>query len=71
MSDAGKFISGTMQAMSAMIHLELPHVSAITKMDLLPPNALEECDLIYFTGSLTLRVVRSIPSSLILTCPRL
>lgn len=36
MSDAGKFIAGTMQALSAMLHLELPHVSVITKMDLLP-----------------------------------
>lgn len=28
--------TGTMQALSAMLHLELPHISVITKMDLLP-----------------------------------
>jgi len=31
-------IVGTMQALSAMLHLELPHVSVITKMDLLPAS---------------------------------
>jgi len=41
MSDHNKFIAGTLQALSAMIHLETPHVNVITKMDLLPPGSDE------------------------------
>jgi GTPase SAR1 family protein len=41
MSDHNKFIAGTLQALSAMIHLEAPHVNVITKMDLLPPGSDE------------------------------
>ena len=33
--DAAKFISGVMVALSAMVTLELPHVSILSKMDLL------------------------------------
>eukprot|EP01128_Nolandella_sp_AFSM9_P000850 TRINITY_DN10978_c0_g1_i1.p1 TRINITY_DN10978_c0_g1~~TRINITY_DN10978_c0_g1_i1.p1 ORF type:complete len:301 (+),score=85.32 TRINITY_DN10978_c0_g1_i1:87-905(+) len=44
LSDAGKFLSGTAQALSAMIHLELPHVNIISKMDLLP-NAQEHPEI--------------------------
>lgn len=33
-SDATKYISGTMTALSAMIQLELPHINVLTKMDL-------------------------------------
>eukprot|EP00240_Pyramimonas_obovata_P015596 CAMPEP_0118937892 /NCGR_PEP_ID=MMETSP1169-20130426/24075_1 /TAXON_ID=36882 /ORGANISM="Pyramimonas obovata, Strain CCMP722" /LENGTH=275 /DNA_ID=CAMNT_0006881655 /DNA_START=241 /DNA_END=1065 /DNA_ORIENTATION=+ len=32
-NDASKFISGCMQAMSAMVMLEVPHVNILTKMD--------------------------------------
>mmetsp|Transcript_13361 Transcript_13361/g.22556 ORF Transcript_13361/g.22556 Transcript_13361/m.22556 type:complete len:286 (+) Transcript_13361:132-989(+) len=32
-NDASKFIAGCMQAMSAMIMLEVPHVNVLTKMD--------------------------------------
>lgn len=32
---------GTLQALSAMIHISLPHVNVITKMDLLPEGADE------------------------------
>ncbi|KAK3238223.1 hypothetical protein CYMTET_51755 [Cymbomonas tetramitiformis] len=35
-SDSAKFISGTMQALSAMVMLELPHVNLLTKMDTVP-----------------------------------
>mmetsp|Transcript_26426 Transcript_26426/g.57647 ORF Transcript_26426/g.57647 Transcript_26426/m.57647 type:complete len:277 (+) Transcript_26426:143-973(+) len=33
-TDAAKFISGSMQALSAMVKLELPHINLLTKMDL-------------------------------------
>jgi hypothetical protein len=33
--DASKFFSGVMSAMSAMVHLEIPHINVLTKMDLL------------------------------------
>jgi len=41
LSDSGKFLSGSLQCLSAMIHLELPHVNIITKMDQLPPGSEE------------------------------
>ena len=33
--DPTKFIAGCLQAMSAMVQLELPHVNVLTKVDLL------------------------------------
>ena len=33
--DPTKFIAGSLQAMSAMVQLELPHVNVLTKVDLL------------------------------------
>ncbi|MEW5301447.1 MAG: hypothetical protein WDW38_001181 [Sanguina aurantia] len=33
-SDVSKFIAGSMQALSAMVKLELPHVNILTKMDI-------------------------------------
>lgn len=42
LEDPGKFVAGTLQALSAMIHISLPHVNLITKMDLLPENAEEK-----------------------------
>lgn len=33
-SDASKYISGCLTALSAMVQLELPHVSVLTKMDM-------------------------------------
>ena len=35
-TDATKFIAGAMQALSAMVKLELPHVNVLTKMDICP-----------------------------------
>lgn len=35
MIDPSKFFSGTLSAMSAMIHLELPHLNILSKMDLI------------------------------------
>ncbi|ORZ38464.1 GPN-loop GTPase [Catenaria anguillulae PL171] len=40
-SDAFKFFSGCLTAMSAMIQLEIPHVNVLTKMDLLKGNVSE------------------------------
>jgi len=34
--DGCKFISSTLTALSAMIHLELPHLNVISKMDICP-----------------------------------
>jgi hypothetical protein len=35
MTDAAKFIAGSLQALAAMVKLELPHINVLTKMDLL------------------------------------
>jgi len=35
-TDAAKFISGALQALSAMVKLELPHINVLTKMDICP-----------------------------------
>jgi hypothetical protein len=40
--DTGKFFSGVMSAMSAMIQLEVPHINVLTKMDLLGKRANSE-----------------------------
>jgi len=34
-SDPSKFLSGTLICLSAMVHLQLPHINIITKIDLL------------------------------------
>ncbi|XP_075231770.1 GPN-loop GTPase 3 [Lycorma delicatula] len=44
MVDGGKFISGTMAALSVMVNLELPHVNLLTKMDLLSKSARSVLD---------------------------
>jgi len=36
--DAAKFIAGALQALAAMVRLELPHVNVLTKMDLVAPE---------------------------------
>mmetsp|Transcript_24953 Transcript_24953/g.69587 ORF Transcript_24953/g.69587 Transcript_24953/m.69587 type:complete len:272 (+) Transcript_24953:191-1006(+) len=35
-TDIPKFVAGTFQAMSAMVHLETPHINVLSKMDLIP-----------------------------------
>eukprot|EP01127_Copromyxa_protea_P010090 TRINITY_DN2429_c0_g1_i1.p1 TRINITY_DN2429_c0_g1~~TRINITY_DN2429_c0_g1_i1.p1 ORF type:complete len:273 (+),score=39.24 TRINITY_DN2429_c0_g1_i1:30-848(+) len=42
LDEPGKFIAGSLQALSAMLHLSLPHINVVTKMDLLPPGADEK-----------------------------
>ena len=39
--DASKFIAGSLLSLSAMISLELPHVSVLTKCDLMPEEEVE------------------------------
>ncbi len=41
-TDIPKFVSGCMAALAAMVHLELPHVSVLTKMDLCPDKVRPE-----------------------------
>ena len=36
LTDVPKFVSGALQALAAMVHLGLPHVNLMTKMDLCP-----------------------------------
>jgi len=35
-SDAARFIAGTLMCLSAMVQLELPHINVLTKCDMLP-----------------------------------
>lgn len=39
MSDVTKFVAGSLQALSAMVLLELPHINMLTKVDLLTPES--------------------------------
>ena len=36
MTDAPKYVAGSLQALSTMVTLEVPHVNLLTKVDLLP-----------------------------------
>lgn len=38
-SDGPKFVAGSLQALSAMVQLELPHVNVLTKVDLLAEDS--------------------------------
>jgi GTPase SAR1 family protein len=42
-TDVPKFLSGSLIALSAMVHLELPHVNVLTKTDLVDPRAMKGC----------------------------
>lgn len=44
MTDGAKFLSGTMAALSVMVNMELPHVSILSKMDLLSKTARKRLD---------------------------
>jgi len=41
-TDAAKFLSGSLVALSAMIHLELPHLNVLTKADLVRKKSAED-----------------------------
>jgi len=45
-SDSSKFLAGTLISLSAMVHLQLPHINIITKLDLLN-NQPEKKKLLY------------------------
>lgn len=38
-TDASRLIAGNLTALSAMVHLELPHINVLTKADLVAPGA--------------------------------
>ena len=38
-SEIAKFVAGSLQALSAMVLLELPHLNVLTKVDLLTPDS--------------------------------
>lgn len=42
-SEMPKFIAGCMNALSAMVQLELPHVNVLTKMDLCKNKVQKWC----------------------------
>jgi GPN-loop GTPase len=44
MTDPSKFLSGTLMSLAAMARLELPHVSVLTKIDLLSVTDQEKLD---------------------------
>lgn len=44
MIDTSKFLSGTLAALSVMINLEIPHISILSKMDLLSKSARKRLD---------------------------
>mmetsp|Transcript_7305 Transcript_7305/g.21552 ORF Transcript_7305/g.21552 Transcript_7305/m.21552 type:complete len:271 (+) Transcript_7305:381-1193(+) len=57
MTDAPKFVAGSLQALSTMVSLEVPHVNLLTKVDLLPDKSqLDEYlipDPVVLSGALT------------------
>lgn len=44
MVDGGKFLSGTMAALTTMVNIEISHVNVLTKMDLLSKSARNQID---------------------------
>lgn len=53
-TDAGKFISALMTTLTAMLHLQLPHVNLLSKCDLLEKYSSTSFNLDYFTEVLDL-----------------
>ncbi|KAK9803735.1 hypothetical protein WJX73_009428 [Symbiochloris irregularis] len=47
-SDGSKFVAGSLQALSAMVQLELPHINVLTKVDLLAPDSKRVLDEFLF-----------------------
>ena len=52
--DPAKFISGTMASLCAMLHLELPHVNVLSKVDLAGRSDTAHCRLDTYTEVLEL-----------------
>jgi len=50
-SEVSKFVAGSLQAMSAMVLLELPHLNVLTKVDLLTPDSkVHPSPRLYYCG---------------------
>lgn len=60
-SEVSKFVAGSLQAMSAMVLLELPHLNVLTKVDLLTPDSKAR-PLLSSLSARSLRVDRLQPS---------
>lgn len=58
MSDAAKFLSGSLVALSTMTMLELPHINVLTKCDLLTKDQMDAID--YFTEMETMALMDDI-----------
>ena len=48
-TDAGKYMSALLLCLSTMLHLELPHVNLLSKMDLLPSYGPLDFNLDFYT----------------------
>ena len=48
-SDAGKYLSALLLCLGTMLHLELPHINLLSKMDLLPQYGPLPFNLDFFT----------------------
>jgi len=54
-SDSGKFISVLLTSLSVMIHVELPHVNVLSKVDLIETHGKLQFNVEYYTEVLDLR----------------
>jgi len=61
MVDGGKFISGAMAALSAMVNLELPAVNVLSKVDLLSSSSRQQLD--HYLSPDTAVLTRSVQSA--------
>ena len=52
-AEVSKFVAGSLQAMSAMVLLELPHLNVLTKVDLLTPDSKVHFSQMYLHVSLS------------------
>ena len=48
-TDAGKYMSALLLCLGTMLHLELPHVNLLSKMDLLPSYGPLDFNLEFYT----------------------
>ena len=48
MTDAGKYVAALLASLSAMLHLELPHVNLLSKADLIPSFGELAFDLTFY-----------------------
>ena len=48
-TDAGKYLSALLLCLGTMLHLELPHINLLSKMDLLPQYGPLDFNLDFYT----------------------